>query len=133
MKLKIGFIGLFPRDIRTMARFYEEVLGLELKAGNAEGPYAEFENEGVRFAMFKRELLPGLIGQTPGFTEGLNGTFELAIPVGAKENVDAIYATLTAGGATPVYAPRDEPWKMRSAMVADPEGNLIEIASDFWQ
>ena len=23
--------------------------------------------------------------------------------------------------------------KMRSAMVADPEGNLIEIASDFWE
>jgi anaerobic selenocysteine-containing dehydrogenase len=29
--------------------------------------------------------------------------------------------------------PRDEPWKMRSSMVADPEGNLLEIASDFWE
>ena len=36
-------------------------------------------------------------------------------------------------GAAVVYGPRDEPWKMRSAMVADPDGNLIEIASDFWE
>jgi catechol 2,3-dioxygenase-like lactoylglutathione lyase family enzyme len=32
-------------------------------------------------------------------------------------------------GARPVYQPRDEPWEMRSSMVADPEGNLIEIGS----
>jgi hypothetical protein len=32
-----------------------------------------------------------------------------------------------------IYRPRDEPWKISSAMVADPEGNLIEIASDFWE
>jgi hypothetical protein len=29
----------------------------------------------------------------------------------------------------PVYAPRDEPWGMHSSMIADPEGNLIEIGS----
>jgi catechol-2,3-dioxygenase len=31
-----------------------------------------------------------------------------------------------------IYPPRKEPWNMRSAMLADPEGNIIEIASDFW-
>jgi lactoylglutathione lyase len=28
-----------------------------------------------------------------------------------------------------VHAPRNEPWGMRSSMVTDPEGNLIEIGS----
>jgi DNA-binding transcriptional MocR family regulator len=37
--------------------------------------------------------------------------------------------TERAAGARPVY----EPWHMRSAMVGDPDGNLIEIASDFWE
>lgn len=32
-----------------------------------------------------------------------------------------------------IYAPRNEFWKMRSSMIADPEGNLIEIGSDFWE
>jgi len=31
------------------------------------------------------------------------------------------------------YGPRNEPWKMSSAMIADPDGNLMEIASDFWK
>jgi predicted lactoylglutathione lyase len=34
-----------------------------------------------------------------------------------------------AAGGRPVYAPRDEPWGMHSSMVADPDGNLIEIGS----
>lgn len=36
---------------------------------------------------------------------------------------------IISAGAQPVYAPRNEPWGMRSSMVADPEGNLIEIGS----
>jgi len=43
--------------------------------------------------------------------------------------VDSVYARLTAAGARPVYAPRMEPWGLYSSMVADPEGNLIEIGS----
>ena len=36
-------------------------------------------------------------------------------------------------GARAIYNPRNEPWKMRSAMITDPEDNLIEIGSDFWE
>jgi len=50
-----------------------------------------------------------------------------------KANVDETYKDFLAKGACSVYEPRDEPWKMRSAMVADPEGNLLEIGSDFWE
>ena len=40
----------------------------------------------------------------------------------------SIQRSRAAGGQT-VYAPRLEPWGMRSSMIADPEGNLIEIGS----
>lgn len=63
----------------------------------------------------------------------VTGTFELALNVHEKAAVDSLYDQVVAAGGTPIYAPRDEPWKMRSAMIADPEGNLIEIASDFWE
>ena len=43
-------------------------------------------------------------------------------------NAAAIIRVVKAG-AKPIYAPRDEPWGMRSCMVADPEGNIIEIGS----
>lgn len=131
MGTKFDMIGIFVADIRRMVAFYRDVLGLEID-WNGEGPYAEFKHEGIRLSMYARKELPQLLGQTPDFPQKLNGTFEMAINVGAPENVDRRYQEIVAKGGKPIYAPRDEPWKMRSAMIADPEGNIIEIASDFW-
>ncbi len=132
MGAKFDMIGIFVADIHRMVAFYRDALGLEID-WNGEGPYAEFKHAGIRFSMYARSELPQLLGQTPEFPQKLNGTFELAINVGAPANVDLRYQEIVAKGGRPIYAPRDEPWKMRSAMIADPEGNLIEIASDFWE
>lgn len=131
MKLRFDMIGLFVKDLKTMVNFYSEVIGIDID-WDGQGPYAEFKHEGIRFAMFERTMLPELLGRQPSYPSGINGTFELAINVGAPESVDTTFQRLVEFGATPIYAPRDEPWKMRSSMVADPEGNLIEIGSDFW-
>ena len=132
MKVKFDMIGLFVSDLSEMVRFYNEVIGIEIE-WDGNGPYAEFKHEGIRFAMFERKELPELLGQNPSYPEGINGTFELSLNVGEPENVDATYRKFLEGGARGIYTPRDEPWKMRSAMIADPEGNLIEIGSDFWE
>ena len=131
MSTKFDMIGIFVKDLQAMVDFYKNVLGLEIE-WNGEGPYAEFKHEGIRFSMYERKELPQLLGRTPEFTHILNGTFELAINVGKPENVDIKFQEIIAKGGKEIYAPRDEPWKMRSAMIADPEGNIIEIASDFW-
>ncbi len=125
-------IGLFVEDLSVMVPFYNKVIGIDID-WNGEGPYAEFKHEGIRFAMYDRKQLPQLLGKTPSFTNGINGTFELAINVGKPEHVDQVHQRLIENGAKEVYAPRNEPWKMRSSMITDPEGNLIEIASDFWE
>jgi catechol 2,3-dioxygenase-like lactoylglutathione lyase family enzyme len=130
--MKIDMIGVFVSDLAAMVAFYRDVMGMEVKAITGDA-YAEFVHEGVRFSMYGRKYLPGLLGGEPSYPAGLNGTFELAFNVGAKENVDRVFAEVCAKGAKPVFAPRDEPWKMRSSMVVDPDGNLIEIGSDFWQ
>jgi lactoylglutathione lyase len=132
MKVKFDLIGIFVNDLQAMVAFYKNVIGIETD-WCGQGPYAEFRHEGIRFAMFERKELPQLLGQEPAYPKGLNGTFELAINVGKPARVDETYQRLTAAGARPIYPPRNEPWKMRSAMIADPEGNLIEIASDFWE
>ena len=131
MGTKFNMVGLFVCDLPRMVTFYREVLGVE-SDWDGQGPYAEFKHAGIRFAMYERSKLPALLGQEPGYPNGLNGTFELAINVGAAQSVDALFERVTRLGANAIYGPRNEPWKMRSAMVADPEGNLIEIASDFW-
>lgn len=128
MGTRIDMIGIFVTDLGRMVAFYRDVLGFAITWDGA-GPYAEFINEGVRFAMYERAQLPGLLGQTPTYPAGLNGTFELAIDLPISADADRMYAGVVAAGAPSVYAPRDEPWGMHSSMIADPEGNLIEIGS----
>ena len=131
-KPRYDMIGLFVEDMPKMVGFYRDVMGFGIKNLGGDS-YVEFDSAGVRFSMYARKELPELLGQTPTYPDGLNGTFELVVNVHERENVDRLYAKAIAGGAKPVYAPRDEPWKIRSAMVADPDGNLIEIMSDFWK
>jgi lactoylglutathione lyase len=132
MAIKFNMIGLFVQHLPEMVAFYRDVLGLEIQWDGA-GPYAEFKHEGIRLSMYERKMLPELLGVEPGYPKGINGTFELALNVGAPENVDSEFKRIVSKGGKKIYGPRNEPWKMRSAMVADPEGNIIEIASDFWE
>jgi catechol 2,3-dioxygenase-like lactoylglutathione lyase family enzyme len=128
MATKIDMIGIFVTDLPRMVAFYRDALGFEID-WDGQGPYAEFKHEGVRFSMYERAQLPGLLGQPPSFPSGLNGTFELAIDLPTSAGADAMFARVVAAGGRPVYAPRDEPWGMHSSMIADPDGNLIEIGS----
>ncbi len=130
MGMKFDMIGIFANDLGKMVAFYRDVIGMETD-WNGDGPYAEFKHDGIRFSMYERSKLPELLGQKPDFPKHLNGTFELSINVGNIENVDEFFDKVTREGATVIYRPRNEPWKIRSAMVADPDGNIIEIASDF--
>lgn len=128
MSIHFDMIGIFVKDLNRMAVFYRDVLGLETD-WDGNPPYAEFKHGGIRVSMYERSQLAGLLGQTPTYPTGLNGTFELAIDLPTSADCDREYTRLVAAGAKPVYAPRDEPWGMRSSMIADPEGNLIEIGS----
>jgi lactoylglutathione lyase len=128
MGIRFDMVGIFVADLRKMVEFYRDALGVEIE-WDGRGPYAEFKHDGIRFSMFERAQLPGLLGQAPTYPSGLNGTFELAIDLPRLEDVGPEFERVVKAGAKPIYAPRDEPWGMRSSMVADPEGNIIEIGS----
>lgn len=128
MSARIDMVGIFVNDLSKMVAFYRDVLGFETD-WDGNGPFAEFRNDGVRFSMFERAQLPGLLGMEPTYPKGLNGTFELALDFPTSADADREYERIVSSGAKPIYAPRDEPWGMHSSMVADPEGNIIEIGS----
>jgi lactoylglutathione lyase len=128
MSLRIDMIGLFPKDMARMVEFYKALLGVEVD-WDGKSPYAEFKHQGLRFAMYARSQLATLLSQEPDYTAGTNGTFEVAIDLPRFEDVEPEYQRALSLGAGAVYAPRDEPWGMRSSMITDPEGNLIEIGS----
>ena len=128
MGTRIDMIGVFVNDLHKMVAFYRDVLGFDTE-WDGQGPFAEFRHEGVRFSMYERSELPDLLGVEPSYPSSLNGTFELAIELPRFEDVDGEFRRLVSKGGRSVYEPRDEPWGMRSSMIADPEGNLVEIGS----
>ena len=128
MSTQFDMIGIFVSDLPKMVAFYKDALGFEID-WDGNGPYAEFKHQGIRFSMFERAQLPGLLGQNPTYPSGLNGTFELAIDLPVPGDVDREFERVVEAGGQPIYAPRQEPWGMYSSMISDPEGNIIEIDS----
>jgi lactoylglutathione lyase len=128
MSTQLDMIGIFVKDLRQMVTFYRDILGFEIE-WDGKGPYAEFKQKGIRFSMYERAQLPGLLGQPPTYPTGLNGTFELAIDLPTSGDVDREFDRVVKAGGQPIYAPRNEPWGMYSSMIADPEENMIEIGS----
>jgi lactoylglutathione lyase len=128
MGTRVDMIGIFVTGLQSMVAFYRDVLGFEIE-WDGQGPFAEFKHDGIRFSMFERAQLPKILGQAPTYPQGFNGTFELAIDLPTSADADREFERVVKAGARVIYAPRDEPWGMRSAMIADPEGNLIEIGS----
>ncbi|HUW18351.1 MAG TPA: VOC family protein [Sedimentisphaerales bacterium] len=127
MDVRFNMIALFVEDLPESTKFYRDVIGLKVK--HTEENYVLFQHEAIDFALFVRSKLPEWLGQQPSYPTGLNGTFELSRELPSFEDVDAEFNRLVEHGARPVTGPRDMPWGQRTSVVADPDGNLIEIGS----
>lgn len=125
---RFDLLTLFAEDMPGLVTFYRDVMGIRTK-WDGDMPYAAFEHEGIRFAVYPRDLLERQMGVDATFPVGLNGSFCLSVNFDDPNLVDAEFERLVSLEVPVVYKPRDEPWGLRSAMVQDPEGNLIELAS----
>jgi len=128
MAAKLKAVGLFVKDMATMVAFYRDVVGFPLKWDGVD-PSVIIEQDGLRFLLFGRKDFEALTRRSYTYPSGNNGTFELALDVDTPEEVDREYERMVKQGAAPIIAPKTYPWGLRSCYVADPEGNLIEIAT----
>lgn len=128
MSLKLKAVGLFVKDMAAMVAFYRDVVGFPLEWDGVD-PSVIVEMDGLRFLLFGRNDFEKLTDQQYTYPSGNNGTFELALDVDTPEEVDKEYNRMVSLGAAPIIEPKTYPWGLRSCYVADPEGNLIEIAT----
>ena len=128
---QIALITIVTDDVPHLAAFYRDVLGFAVKTDL--GGYVEFHNQGVRFAICTRSILHDASGHE-SYTEARRGqTFELAFPCAEPAEVDRVYAEIVTQGAAPVHAPADMPWGQRTALFADPDGNIHELFANLPQ
>jgi uncharacterized glyoxalase superfamily protein PhnB len=117
---KIVATVLFARNLDTCITFYRDTLGLEMLERDAHS--ATFKLESLYFIVLDASEAANLIGQEVHLGGGPRGLLAAAV-----QDVDAAYASLTARGAAFLRPPTDQPWGLRTAHFADPEGNLWEI------
>ena len=126
--MRLDGFGILVEDMAKMIRFYRGVLGFEIQeAEDASNVY--LVKDGTLFLLYGRKDFESMTHRRYDYVKGLNGHTEMALYVDTFEEVDLAFRKAVENGALPVLEPELEPWGQRTCYIADPEGNLIEIAS----
>ena len=120
---RVGYVILFVADLERSVAFYRDVLGVPFKL-QGDG-YVEFATQGARFGLYDRNRLDELTGQ--GASRPVEPGGEVVFLV---EDVDAEAGRLRAAGATILMGPVDRPWGHRTLHVEDPDGFVVELATE---
>jgi catechol 2,3-dioxygenase-like lactoylglutathione lyase family enzyme len=114
---------LFVKDVEISKEFYFKVFGLQ--------PVYEDENSVVfKFGetlinLLQQDQAPGLIGPVPVSSKENGSRFQLTLQV---SDVDAECSRLQTLEIPLINGPMDRPWGVRTALFADPDGHLWELA-----
>jgi predicted enzyme related to lactoylglutathione lyase len=122
--LAFSFVKIVVADLDAAERFYREALGLQL-LGRSTAPDSDYAQEecfmGVPGAQTPQLLLIRYLSRpTPAPGEAWTG-FDVS-------NLDETVTAVERGGGKLLLAAHDVPeYGLRVAVVADPEGHMIEL------
>ncbi|MFN2590410.1 MAG: VOC family protein [Actinomycetota bacterium] len=126
--MRLTHIRLLVDDFARAHRFYREVVGMEPRFGDEQGPYEEFVLGPAILALFDRRQMMEALGTHASILarpERVGDSMMVCIDV---DDVDAEYDRLREAGVRFITEPHDRPtWFVRVAHFRDPEGNLIEL------
>lgn len=120
--MRLTHIRLLVDDFPAMFAFYRDALELDVLVDASSVLYAEVDAGHAVLAVYDRSMMARVAGD-----DAVAGKGGVVVSFDDPD-VDDTYARLVAAGARSVREPVDQPtWGFRIALVADPEGNLIEI------
>jgi catechol 2,3-dioxygenase-like lactoylglutathione lyase family enzyme len=126
MAMKIDAVAVASSDLKKTLSFYT-LLGFEFEE-LGEGlqhiePLSSFG--GARLMIDSKEIIADIMGEEP--KPGNHSSF--AIQFDSSKEVNTICSLLTENKFNVVKEPWDAPWRQRYAVVADPDGYLIDLYS----
>jgi lactoylglutathione lyase len=120
-----AFPVLYAKDVEAVAAFYVR-LGFEehfrLPGQDGSAGFIELRRDGAELAVTTEDSPRMLAGVEPG----RGPRHELFVYV---DDVDHAVSELHAGGTSVLREPTDMPWGERVAFVANPEGNVVSLAT----
>jgi len=121
---RVDAVSVVAADLRASVAFYA-LLGFEFPPLGGEDKHIEpkrLDNE-ARLMIDDRGLMTSILGQAP--TPPSHSTFALACA--SANEVDALVKRIGAAGHTVKKAPWDAFWGQRYAIVADPDGYMVDL------
>ena len=119
--MSFASVRIITDDLEGMVAFYERITGQP-----AERPapvFAQFSGPGATLAIASTATVAMLSGAlTPATNRSVLIEFEVA-------DVDGDFAGLQLGSDDVVLEPTTMPWGNRSALVRDPDGNVVNLFS----
>lgn len=126
MTPRFDLIGLVAADMAATLAFYRR-LGLDIPASADGEPHVEAALPGgLRIAWDTEETIRSF---DPGWDPGPEGSgrIGLAFLCDSPAEVDRLHAELTDAGYESHKEPWDAFWGQRYAVVADPDGNGVDL------
>ncbi len=126
--MKIAHIALWVTNLEKMRQFYETYLGgisnkkYENRIQNFTSYFLTFTGD-CRLELMHNQNIKG---NAVAYNEKIGYT-HLAFSVGSRENVDTLTNRLRSDGYTIIAEPRHTGDGYYESIVADPEGNRLEI------
>lgn len=119
----IDYTVIFVRDMTTMRRFYEDILGFPLQRELSPG-WIEYQVGGNTLALAKPSLTAA---DDP--TPNRSASLQLAFKVSAAQ-VDQCADELVRQGVPLLSPPTDQSFGHRTLFFRDPDGNLLEVFAE---
>lgn len=121
---KIEAIVLFVQDLDSCTTFYRDTFKLPYQGSDAASANFLLQ-EGLYLILLSPKGAADLLGTQENSLKIEGGSHGLL--AASVADVDVAYEELKAKGVTFVRPPTDQPWGLRTAHFADPEGNFWEI------
>ncbi len=122
---RLNILTLGVRDLPKVRAFYE-ALGWESLSEGDE--FARFQTGGATLALFSLDLLAGEADMQPSASTGRFPGFTCAVLVEDEATVEKAIETVREAGGRVLAEPVAREWGGRSGYLADPEGNVWELA-----
>lgn len=124
MKL-LDYVVIAVTDLDRAVGFYTHVVGLKLNHQHRE--YAQLDAGTTRLALYTHTAMQRRLDMETNQDRNPAACFSLGFKV---ENVDRCFRAMLAAGAEAVKTPQDQAWSQRTAMIKDPDGNIVELIQD---